>query len=98
MKTKFNKIALISPRSIHYWESLGLGYIASYSYKFGYTPEQYSFYSAEFDSDQEIISGAADANIIGFSVNSFQIEHALKLLTEIKKIIHLLKLFGVDMV
>lgn len=86
MKTKFNKIVLISPASIHYWESLGLGYLASYSYKFGYTCDQYKFYSQEFDSDEEIIFGAADADLIGFSLTSFQIENALTLLSKIRKI------------
>ncbi len=86
MKTKFEKIVLISPSSLHYWESLGLGYLASYSYKFGFSPYNYKFFSAEFDSDEEIISGCSDADIVGFSLTSFQIDHALKILIAINTI------------
>lgn len=80
-----NKIVLINPRSIHSWESLGLGYLASYSYLFGFSREQYSFFSGEFDSDENILNGCADANVIGFSVTSFQIKHAIDLVNQIRK-------------
>ena len=40
---------LVSPRSLHAWESLGLGYLASYSYKFGFRREHYRFFSGEFE-------------------------------------------------
>lgn len=80
------KIVLVSPRSLHAWECLGLGYLASYSYKFGYRPEQYRFFSGEFDSDKEIIVGCENAEIVGFSLTSFQIAHALSLVREVKKI------------
>jgi anaerobic magnesium-protoporphyrin IX monomethyl ester cyclase len=79
-----NKIVLINPHSIHAWESLGLGYIASYSYLFGFHPAQYLFFSGEFDSDEEIINECVDADVIGFSVTSFQIKHALKLVSQIR--------------
>jgi anaerobic magnesium-protoporphyrin IX monomethyl ester cyclase len=86
MPTSHKQIVLVSPRSLHSWESLGLGYLASYSYKFGYTPDQYRFFGGEFDSDEEIISGCENADIIAFSLTSFQVKHALSLIKEIKKI------------
>jgi len=79
-------IALISPRSIHAWECLGLGYLASYSYQFGFRPEQYRFFAAEFDTDEVIIAGCEDADVIAFSLTSFQLTHALGLLRAIRKI------------
>lgn len=80
------KIVLVSPRSLHAWECLGLGYLASYSYKFGFRPERYRFFTGEFDSDEEIIAGCEDADVVGFSLTSFQVRHALSLVREIKKI------------
>lgn len=85
MYDKNSKIVLIRPRSVHSWEALGLGYIASYSYKFGFTPEQYTFFSGEFDSDETIVSGCNEADLIGFSLTSFQVKEALKLIDKIKK-------------
>ncbi len=85
-KTDKCKIVLVSPRSQHAWECLGLGYLASYSYKFGIRPEQYSFFSAEFDSDDEIIASCEDADVVGFSLTSFQVGHALSLVREIENI------------
>ncbi len=79
-------IALISPRSIHAWECLGLGYLASYSYQFGFRPEQYRFFAAEFDADEVIIAGCEDADVIAFSLTSFQLTHALGLTRAIRKI------------
>lgn len=80
------KIAFVIPKSAHMWESLGVGYLASYSYKFRFSPDQYKFYTQEFDSDEEIISGCEDTDFIGFSLTSFQVNQALRLLTKIKKV------------
>ncbi|MBI5713663.1 MAG: B12-binding domain-containing radical SAM protein [Chloroflexi bacterium] len=80
------RIVLINPRSLHAWECLGLGYLASYSYNFGYHPEQYGFFAGEFDSDEEIIAGCEHADIVGFSLTSFQVKHGLSLVRGIKKI------------
>lgn len=72
-------IALVSPESLHAWECLGLGYLASYSYKFGYRPEQYRFFSGEFDDQPTIIEGCSDAEVVAFSVTTFQIAKAAEL-------------------
>lgn len=86
MKRNDLKIVLISPQSLHSWECLGLGYLASYSYKFGYRPDQYYFFSSEFDSDDEILAGCEHADIVGFSLTSFQTGHALSLVRKIRKV------------
>ena len=44
----------------------------------------FSFYSGFFDSDEEIIRGCKNADIIGFSCTSPQIKHALSLAKAIK--------------
>ncbi|MCM0081191.1 radical SAM protein [Geomonas sp. Red32] len=86
MPTKKLRIVLIAPRSEHSWESLGLGYIAAYSYRFGFTPEQYTFFHGQFDTDETIVAGCAEADLIGFSLTSFQTTAALALIREIRKI------------
>lgn len=86
MNYKFIKITLVAPRCDHGWESLGLGYIASYSYKFGFSPEQYSFFNSQFDTDEEIVSGCTESDVVGFSLTTFQIAHTLKLIREIRAI------------
>jgi anaerobic magnesium-protoporphyrin IX monomethyl ester cyclase len=86
MHPRPRKIALVNPRSLHAWECLGLGYIASYSYEFGYAPEQYRFFAGEFDADEEILAGCADVDVVGFSLTSFQVKHALDLVRGIKRL------------
>ncbi len=53
---------------------------------FGFVPEQYKFFSQEFDSEDEILKGCEDADYIGFSLTSFQVNEALRLIVKIKKI------------
>lgn len=86
MLDRRRRIVLVNPRSLHAWESLGLGYIASYSYLFGMAPDQYRFFHGEFDSDETIIAGCADADVVAFSVTSFQVANALNLVAGIRKI------------
>lgn len=85
MSSKKLAISMITPRFDHGWESLGLGYLASYSYRFGFSPEQYSYFNGQFDTDDEIIAGCERSDIIGFSLTTFQIGHALHLIREIRK-------------
>jgi radical SAM superfamily enzyme YgiQ (UPF0313 family) len=79
-------IALVNPRSLHAWECLGLGYLASYSYLFGFAPEQYRFFSGEFDTDDVIVAGCCDVDVVGFSVTTFQVPHALRLIERIRQV------------
>jgi hypothetical protein len=71
------KIAFVQPRSFHTWEALSIGYLASHLRAKGYN--NLAFYSGFFDSDEEIIQGCRDADIVGFSCTSPQMAHALKL-------------------
>lgn len=86
MTTPDRKFVLVNPHSLHAWECLGLGYLASYSYKFGYRPDQYHFFSGEFDSDEEILAGCEDASVVGFSLTSFQVDHGVFLVRKIKQV------------
>lgn len=82
------RFVLIRPRSIHQWEALGVGYLASYSYKYGdgIKKDDYAFFDGSFDSDEVIVDGCRDAEVIGFSLTSFSVDAALGLMEKIKKI------------
>ncbi|MFQ5787534.1 MAG: B12-binding domain-containing radical SAM protein [Thermodesulfobacteriota bacterium] len=75
------KIVFIQPRSFHTWEALNIGYLASYLRSHGYN--DINFYSGFFDSDEEVINGCRNADIIGFSCTSPQMKHALELAEKI---------------
>ncbi|MBI5408632.1 MAG: B12-binding domain-containing radical SAM protein [Nitrospirae bacterium] len=77
------KIALIQPKSFHAWEALNLGYIASFARKNGF--EDIRFFSGFFDSDEEIVAGCRDADVVGFSCTSPQMKHAEYLASRIKR-------------
>jgi len=76
------KIVFIQPKSFHTWETLNIGYLAPYLRLHGYN--NLPFFSGFFNSDEEIIKGCKDANIVGFSCTSPQMKHALHLAKAIK--------------
>lgn len=76
------KIVLIQPKSFHAWEALNIGYLTSYLRFHGFN--NITFYSRFFDSDEMIVKGCKDADIIGFSCTSPQMKHALHLARTIK--------------
>jgi anaerobic magnesium-protoporphyrin IX monomethyl ester cyclase len=76
------KIAFVQPDSFHAWEALNIGYLASYLKANGY--DNLSFWSGFFDSDEDIIAGCREADIVGFSCTSPQMKHALHLAGQIK--------------
>jgi anaerobic magnesium-protoporphyrin IX monomethyl ester cyclase len=76
------KIVFIQPKTFHTWEALNIGYLTSYLRLHGYN--NLGFYSGFFDSDEEIIKGCKDADIVGFSCTSPQMKHALHLAKTIK--------------
>ncbi len=78
------RFALVSPKSLHAWECLGLGYIASHSYRHGFRREDYRFFAAEFDPDDVIVAGCSDVAVVGFSLTSFQVAHAVELVRRIR--------------
>ena len=77
------KIVLIQPKSFHTWEALNLGYIASYAKKHGFN--KFKFFSGFYDTDEEIIAGCRDADIIGFTCTSPHMKHAEYLASKIKR-------------
>ncbi len=77
------KIVFVQPRSFHTWEALGIGYLASRLRAEGYA--DLAFFSGFFDSDEEIIQGCRDADVVGFSCTSPQMRHALHLAAQIKR-------------
>ena len=77
------EIVLIQPKSFHTWEALNLGYIASYAKKYGF--DNFKFFSGFYDTDDEIIAGCRDADIIGFTCTSPHIKHAEYLASKIKR-------------
>jgi radical SAM superfamily enzyme YgiQ (UPF0313 family) len=81
------KIVFIQPNvgfKGHTWEALGIGYLISYL-KEHYKDLDVDFYSDFYDSDQQIIKGCKDADVIGFSCTSPQFKHGLSLAREVKR-------------
>ena len=78
------KIVLVQPKTIfgNTWEALSIGYLSSYAKQHGH--DDIDFYSGFFDSDEEIVDGCQNADIIGFSCTSPQLKHALQLAKAIK--------------
>ena len=79
------KVTFIQPYYHNIWESLGIGYIASYC-KNNYKGDlDLNFYHANFDDDKEIINGSLDSDIIAFSCTTPSYDHGLRLSKEIKE-------------
>ena len=79
------KVTLIRPHYFSVWESLALGYIASYLKKHYPSDLEIKFYDGFFDSDKTIIEGSVDSNFVAFSCTSPQMKHALSLAKAIKE-------------
>jgi len=79
------RIILIRPKYFSVWESLGLGYIGAYIKE--HRPDvELSFYDGFFDSDDEIVKGCRDADIVGITATSPQMKHGLDLAAKIKEV------------
>ena len=81
------KIVFVQPNvgfKGHTWEALGIGYVIAYLKKNYPTDLDIDFYSAFYDTDEQIIEAAKDADIIGFGCTSPQYKHALSLAGRIK--------------
>jgi len=79
------KVTLIRPHYFSVWESLALGYIASYLKNHYQGKLEINFFDGFFDSDKEIIEGSVDSDYVGFSCTSPQMKHALALAEAIKR-------------
>lgn len=81
------KIVFIQPNvgfKGHTWEALGIGYIISYLRSFSEARPEFSFYSAFYDSDEKIIEGCRDADVVAIGCTSPQYKHGLILARQIK--------------
>lgn len=79
------KVTLIRPHYFSVWESLALGYIASYLKKHYQGKLEINFFDGFFDSDKEIIEGSVNSDFVAFSCTSPQMKHALSLAKAIKE-------------
>lgn len=80
------KVTLVQPRYFNIWEALGLGYIGAYLKARYRGPLQVDFFQAFFDSDETIVRGAADSEVVGFSCNSPTFAHGAELARRIKEV------------
>src|SRR3990167_10242527 len=71
-------VALVRGKWHSVWESLACGYLYSYT-KDLVEPGDYVFYDGYFDSDEEIIKGCAEADIVGFSGTTSQMPWSLRM-------------------
>lgn len=78
------KVTFIQPYYFNVWEALGIGYIASYCKENFREKLDLNFYQAKFDSDEEIIQGSKDSDIVAFSCTTPSFNHGLFLANEIK--------------
>ena len=83
------KIVFIQPRlqfRSDVWEATGIGYIISYLKKaLPHIDFDFSFYSAFYDTDEEIVEGCREADIIGFGSSSPQFRHGIELARKVKR-------------
>lgn len=80
------KIVFIQPAAFFSWEALNIGYLGAYCKEHAKESLEIKFYSASFDSEEDILAGCRDADIVGFSCTSPQMKHALYLAKKIKAI------------
>jgi anaerobic magnesium-protoporphyrin IX monomethyl ester cyclase len=80
------KVTLVQPYYFNIWESLGLGYIASYCQKNFEGKLEFDFFQSYFDTDEVIIHDAANSDIVGFSCTSPTFKHGVKLAKRLKKL------------
>jgi len=80
------KVTLVQPRYFNIWEALGLAYIAAHAKRQYHGELEIDFYQGYFDSDETIIEGAKDSDVVGFSCTSPVFKHGLALARRIKRI------------
>ena len=78
------KVALVRGKWHSVWESLACGYLKSFTSDL-VEPGDYAFYDGYFDSDEEIIKGCAEADIIGFSGTTSQMPWSLRIADKIRE-------------
>lgn len=79
------KIVLVHSKYFNSWEALGLGYIGAYIKK--HEPSlTLEFYQGCFDSEEKIIEGCVDAEIVAFSCTTPTFPYTVNLCRRIKEI------------
>lgn len=79
------KITFIQPFYKNTWESMSVGHIASYCKKMCNEKLEYNFFHGNFDSDEDIINGSINSDIVAFTCTSPTFKHGVSLATSIKK-------------
>ena len=80
------KVTLVQPRYFNIWEALGLAYIGAYAKQKYSGKLEISYFQGYFDSDEAIVEGAKDADVVGFSCTSPVFKHGLELARAIKRV------------
>ena len=78
------KIVFIQPSAFFSWEALNIGYLGAYCKARSKESLEIKFYSASFDSEEDILADCRNANLVGYSCTSPQMKHALHLAGKIK--------------
>lgn len=78
------KITFIQPTYPNVWDCLGLGYIIAYVKKHYKGELEINFFQGKFDSDDDILLGSKDSDIVAFSCTSPAYAHGLNLAGLIK--------------
>lgn len=80
------KITFIQPYYKNIWEALGVGYIAAYINDQYKEAVDMQFFQGYFDSDEEIIIGSRDSDIVAISATSPAYAPGIWLAEQIKKV------------
>lgn len=89
------KLVLVQPFYHNIWDALGLAYIGSYVTAYCDQELEVNFYQCFFDSDDEVVKGCEDADIVGFSCVTPTLRHGFQLATKIKDVNpHVWTVFG----
>ncbi|MBI5241061.1 MAG: cobalamin B12-binding domain-containing protein [Elusimicrobia bacterium] len=80
------KISLVQPHYFNVWEALGLAYIAAHARERFRGRLEIDFFQGFFDPDDEILAGAKDSDLVGFSCTSPAFRHAVRLARGLKKL------------
>jgi radical SAM superfamily enzyme YgiQ (UPF0313 family) len=80
------KVTLIQPYYPNIWEPIGLAYIAGYVRRHTRVAIEWNFFQGYFDTDDTIVEGCRDSDIIGFSVTSPTFRHGVNLAKRIKEV------------
>ena len=78
------KVTFIQPYYHNVWDVLGLGYIIAYVKKHYVGELEINFFQGRFDSDNDIISGSWQSDIVAFSCTSPAYAHGIKLAKRLK--------------